>query len=1055
METGFVNSRDGDHLSVLSHFYDQGMLEDSETLLDIMQEEFSFTSLSSSHLIGSPSLWDQDTNDGADTELAVPFPVDDSHSDVLKEDFQKMLSDWQEHLGTLQASDSEDMDVKDLVELDIDMPKNVPVDIPSDIFENPQCELRTELSVGKASCSSKDRIFSELSLNLSENLSTFNLENFLEDDDEEEHKFGLIVAEEEELADKISVGSIEKGQEIAATNSGVNSSNVNQTEKITTKTDVEEEAVDVETVLDQIPVLEAGDVHSLLEQFEASEAVNRDGPSPVKSIKAVASELIFPSKKQVLQKGSVIPTPSSITTSTTSANPSVEANRVTLHETIRDSLPQEVIDRIKASNRRKPISVIPAMPSRRPGRGATRMQVAAATLSRNKLLKLVSGGGKSGESIQLDHDYCSSASSPPAEVAPPKSFYHSNASEYTSEQSQSSPGSSKDSEDSTCAKSVLGDNKVYSRLPEYYVVLAPQKALEKGRKGAIKEEVWDKNSRKDSGLESGEVSDASEETIGTPVTIGSREMVQNSSPSLVKSDDRKCIKNVVPSSTEKGVVTVDVQNKVDLTDRRKQGGLLRAEGSQCVLKDWSTLRQDSGMSKPVAMVSVLKKNNVGCITNVAGRQQSLLISSNCNNASNSSSSTSSSSGSSTSCKNTVETANNKSEGPKKRKLNLEEYRSRLKELDRTKIKEEPSKKSPVSNLLSASNPITTKTEGDPPEAKKEDINKEVSSRISGSAAEEDKTQRPVMHSVEVQTQTSIFDEVQDNAGKTQERRSRKKQRKYCSTRASSSSSSHSTSSSGSRRHRRSRSQIRRRTSRRRSHGGHSVSSSGSQRPRSRSNSSRSSSSYSSYSSRSRSRSRSRSSLRRSPSSCRPRSSYSYQHRYGPRRPLPYSTGWRSRSRSPPFTNRKNDWMLSEREKQRQVEERRVIYVGRIDEGTSKAELRRRFEPFGPIIDISVHFREHGDNYGFVTFAYKVDAYEAVEHGNDDPNLPRYDLCFGGRRAFCKTRYADLDGLATSDGSMPSSGYMRSSGYSRRTEPPAEDFDLLLREAQAKLRKRKV
>lgn len=48
-----------------------------------------------------------------------------------------------------------------------------------------------------------------------------------------------------------------------------------------------------------------------------------------------------------------------------------------------------------------------------------------------------------------------------------------------------------------------------------------------------------------------------------------------------------------------------------------------------------------------------------------------------------------------------------------------------------------------------------------------------------------------------------------------------------------------------------------------------------------------------------------------------------------------------------------------------------------------------------------------DNYGFVTFAYKVDAYEAVEHGNDDPTLPKYDLSFGGRRAFCKETYADL------------------------------------------------
>lgn len=43
----------------------------------------------------------------------------------------------------------------------------------------------------------------------------------------------------------------------------------------------------------------------------------------------------------------------------------------------------------------------------------------------------------------------------------------------------------------------------------------------------------------------------------------------------------------------------------------------------------------------------------------------------------------------------------------------------------------------------------------------------------------------------------------------------------------------------------------------------------------------------------------------------------------------------------------------------------------------------------------------------MTFAYKVDAYEAVEHGNDDPHLPKYDLSFGGRRAFCKETYADL------------------------------------------------
>lgn len=107
----------------------------------------------------------------------------------------------------------------------------------------------------------------------------------------------------------------------------------------------------------------------------------------------------------------------------------------------------------------------------------------------------------------------------------------------------------------------------------------------------------------------------------------------------------------------------------------------------------------------------------------------------------------------------------------------------------------------------------------------------------------------------------------------------------------------------------------------------------------------------------------------------------------------------------------------------------MIYVGKLAEGTTRADLRHRFEPFGPVVDISLHFRERGywidiniykyienvriwldfdrDNYGFVTFAYKVDAYEAVEHGNDDPHLPKYDLSFGGRRSFCKETYADL------------------------------------------------
>ncbi|XP_020298864.1 peroxisome proliferator-activated receptor gamma coactivator 1-alpha, partial [Pseudomyrmex gracilis] len=103
-----------------------------------------------------------------------------------------------------------------------------------------------------------------------------------------------------------------------------------------------------------------------------------------------------------------------------------------------------------------------------------------------------------------------------------------------------------------------------------------------------------------------------------------------------------------------------------------------------------------------------------------------------------------------------------------------------------------------------------------------------------------------------------------------------------------------------------------------------------------------------------------------------------------------------------------------REKQKEVEERRVIYVGRLGEEVTKTSLRRRFEVFGTVMDVSIHFRENTDNYGFVTFERKEDAYKAVEHGNDNPLLPRYDLSFGGRRAFCKTRYADLEPICQTD-----------------------------------------
>ncbi|KAF5291185.1 hypothetical protein FQA39_LY14427 [Lamprigera yunnana] len=153
-----------------------------------------------------------------------------------------------------------------------------------------------------------------------------------------------------------------------------------------------------------------------------------------------------------------------------------------------------------------------------------------------------------------------------------------------------------------------------------------------------------------------------------------------------------------------------------------------------------------------------------------------------------------------------------------------------------------------------------------------------------------------------------------------------------------------------------------------------------------------------------------------------------------------SSRCRSRSRSPKRVYSKKRLADIERERIREVEERRIVYVGRISSSMSKEGLRRRFQIFGPITNVSIHFRDYGDNYGFVTFMYKADAYKAVEHGNDDPMLPKYDLSFGGRRIFCRTHYADLDNVDTDN------------IYSSHRD---DSFDNLLKEAKAKLRKRKT
>lgn len=46
-------------------------------------------------------------------------------------------------------------------------------------------------------------------------------------------------------------------------------------------------------------------------------------------------------------------------------------------------------------------------------------------------------------------------------------------------------------------------------------------------------------------------------------------------------------------------------------------------------------------------------------------------------------------------------------------------------------------------------------------------------------------------------------------------------------------------------------------------------------------------------------------------------------------------------------------------------------------------------------------------YGFVTYDRAQDAYQVIDNSQRDSTINIYDISFGGRRAFCKSIYADL------------------------------------------------
>ncbi|XP_027862233.1 peroxisome proliferator-activated receptor gamma coactivator-related protein 1 [Xiphophorus couchianus] len=211
---------------------------------------------------------------------------------------------------------------------------------------------------------------------------------------------------------------------------------------------------------------------------------------------------------------------------------------------------------------------------------------------------------------------------------------------------------------------------------------------------------------------------------------------------------------------------------------------------------------------------------------------------------------------------------------------------------------------------------------------------------------------------------------------------------------------------------------------------------------------------SSLSSSSRSSSRSSPSLSRSPPRRR-RYSYSSSRsgswsRSTSRSPSPQRQAQWSRSRglhSPSYRSRyctgmKTNVEETKRRKEKAIEERRVVYVGKIRGSMTQRELRERFTLFGEIEECTLHFREHGDNYGFVTYYNTKDAFTAIENGSKlrKPDELPFDLCFGGRRQFCQSNYADLDSNREYD-PFPTKGKYH-----------ALDFDTLLKQAQQNLKR---
>ncbi|KAJ8715749.1 hypothetical protein PYW07_010231 [Mythimna separata] len=90
-----------------------------------------------------------------------------------------------------------------------------------------------------------------------------------------------------------------------------------------------------------------------------------------------------------------------------------------------------------------------------------------------------------------------------------------------------------------------------------------------------------------------------------------------------------------------------------------------------------------------------------------------------------------------------------------------------------------------------------------------------------------------------------------------------------------------------------------------------------------------------------------------------------------------------------------------------IDERKVVFVGRLENDANKQALGNKFAKFGKVVRVRIHSHDNGTRYGFVTYERARDAWAAVKAAS---TFARYDVRFGAHCAFFRQTDAEPDGL---------------------------------------------